>query len=104
MPFGLSKNSQGGEILGTATKSYRLRIYGEPSAAHLVPFATRFVPMADAEPAAEQLLTLQCGERTLETLDWESVLRTQGEDFWDDARFLAGALNETPIALLDKDW
>ena len=84
MPFGLSKNSQGGEILGTATKSYRLRIYGEPSAAHLVPFATRFVPMADAEPAAEQLLTLQCGERTLETLDWESVLRTQGEDFWDD--------------------
>ena len=76
MPFGLSKNSQGGEILGTPTKSYRLRIYGEPSAAHLVPFATRFVPMADAEPAAEQLLTLQCGERTLETLDWESVLRT----------------------------
>ena len=104
MPFGLSKNSQGGEILGTATKSYRLRIYGEPSAAHLVPFATRFVPMADAEPAAEQLVTLQCGERTLETLDWESVLRTQGEDFWDDARFLAGDLNETPIALLDKDW
>ena len=42
--------------------------------------------MADAEPAAEQLVTLQCGERTLETLDWESVLRTQGEDFWDDAR------------------
>jgi len=39
--------------------------------------------MADAEPAAEQLVTLQCGERTLETLDWESVLRTQGEDFWD---------------------
>ena len=104
MPFGLSKNSQGGEILGTATKSYRLRIYGEPSAAHLVPFATRFVPMADAEPAAEQLVTLQCGERTLETLDWESVLRTQGEDFWDDARFLAGDLNDTPIALLDKDW
>ena len=34
----------------------------------------------------------------------ESVLRTQGEDFWDDAQFLAGALNETPIALLDKDW
>ena len=94
MPFGLSKNSQGGEILGTATKSYRLRIYGEPSAAHLVPFATRFVPMADAEPAAEQLVTLQCGERTLETLDWESVLRTQGEDFWDDARFLAGDLND----------
>ena len=60
--------------------------------------------MADAEPAAEQLLTLQCGERTLETLDWESVLRTQGEDFWDDARFLAGDLNDTPIALLDKDW
>mgnify|MGYP001274800300 CR=1 FL=1 len=38
MPFGLSKTARGGEILGTATKSYRLRIYGEPSAAHLVPF------------------------------------------------------------------
>ena len=36
--FWAFKNSQGGEILGTATKSYRLRIYGEPSAAHLVPF------------------------------------------------------------------
>ena len=89
--FWAFKKSQGGEILGTATKSLRLGIYGEPSAAHLVPFATGFVPMADAEPAAEQLVTLQCGERTLETLDWESVLRTQGEDFWDDARFLAGA-------------
>ena len=32
------------------------------------------------------------------------MLRTQGEDFWDDARFLAGDLNDTPIALLDKDW
>ena len=102
--FWAFKKSQGGEILGTATKSLRLGIYGEPSRTNLVPVATGFVPMADAEPAAEQLVTLQCGERTLETLDWESVLRTQGEDFWDDARFLAGDLNDTPIALLDKDW
>ena len=35
--------------------------------------------MGDAEPAAEQLVTLQCGERTLETLDWESVLRVRDD-------------------------
>ena len=39
----------GGEILGTATKSYGLRTYGEPSPRGFVPFARGFVPMGDAE-------------------------------------------------------
>ena len=82
--------------------------------------------MEAAEPAAQQMVSLQCGERTaLETLGWDSVrtrhrrvragpgnrgdaapvqvrrlgaaavpnpkISRQGEDFWDDARFLAGA-------------
>ena len=103
MPFGLSKNSQGGEILGTATKSYRLRIYGEPSAAHLVPFATRFVPMADAEPAAEQLLTLQCGERTLETLDWQvGVQNIVNVEMCKLDTSIRGAYPAARIALIDR--
>ena len=39
--FWAFKNSQGGEILGTATKSHGLRTYGEPSPRGFVPFARR---------------------------------------------------------------